>query len=103
MLAVLANEHFDSKEWLFEIKWDGYRSLATIQKKKVHLYSRNFQSFDSRYPIILNDLTSLPTDTLLDGEIVVLDENGKPSFQLLQQYPQKQEGLLVYMVFDILC
>lgn len=102
MLAKLGGEPFDSKDFLFEIKWDGYRALANIQKKKAHLYSRNFQSFDRLYPSLVKELSAISSDALLDGEIVVLDDSGKPSFQLLQNYPAEQKGYLAYMVFDIL-
>ena len=102
MLAKLGGEPFDSNDFLFEIKWDGYRALANIQKKKVHLYSRNLQSFDRLYPSLVHELSSLSSDVLVDGEIVVLDDSGKPSFQLLQNYPAEQKGFLAYIVFDIL-
>ncbi len=102
MLATLIDKPFDAKEWIFEIKWDGYRALAVIQKNATHLYSRNFQLFDKRFPALLDDLHSIHEDALLDGEIVVLDHEGKPAFQLVQNYQRTQEGTLVYYVFDLL-
>jgi bifunctional non-homologous end joining protein LigD len=102
MLATFVNRPFDSKDWIFELKWDGYRALAKIQNHTVHLYSRNFLLFDHRYPDIINDLHSLKKDAILDGEIVVLDNEGKPSFQLVQNYQGSHEGSLVYYVFDLL-
>jgi bifunctional non-homologous end joining protein LigD len=102
MLATLVDEPFDDKDWIFEIKWDGYRALAEIHKDRVHLYSRNFQSFDRRFPPLVDDLNSIKVDALLDGEIVVLDEQGKPSFQLVQNYQKNQIGTLIYYVFDLL-
>jgi bifunctional non-homologous end joining protein LigD len=102
MLATLVDEPFDAKEWIFEIKWDGYRALAEIQKESAHLYSRSSQSFDKRYPSLINDLSSIQVKALLDGEIVVLDDKGKPSFQMVQNYQRTQKGTLVYYVFDLL-
>ncbi len=102
MLATLVDKPFDAKDWIFEIKWDGYRALAEIQKESRHLYSRNAQSFDKRFPVLLKDLDAVQVSALLDGEIVVLDDQGKPSFQLVQNYQRTQSGTLVYYVFDLL-
>jgi bifunctional non-homologous end joining protein LigD len=102
MLATLVDEPFDDKDWIFEVKWDGYRALAEIHKNDVHLYSRNLQSFDHRFSALVDDLNSIKVDALLDGEIVVLDEQGKPSFQLVQNYQKNQIGTLIYYVFDLL-
>lgn len=102
MLATLVDESFDAKDWIFEIKWDGYRALAEIQKGGIHLYSRSFQLFDKRYPTLIKNLSSIQVSALLDGEIVVLDEEGKPSFQLVQNYQRTKKGNLVYYVFDLL-
>lgn len=102
MLATLVDEPFNDKDWIFEVKWDGYRALAEIQKGSCHLYSRNLQTFDKRFPALLDDLRSIPTTALLDGEIVVLDDQGKPSFQLVQNYQRTQSGTLIYYVFDLL-
>lgn len=102
MLATLIDDPFDDKDWIFEIKWDGYRALAEIKKGSIHLYSRNLQLFDKRYPILIDDLRSIQIPALLDGEIVVLDEDGQASFQMLQNYPRDQKGSLIYYVFDLL-
>jgi bifunctional non-homologous end joining protein LigD len=102
MLATLVDEPFDAQDWIFEVKWDGYRALAEIQKESCHLYSRNLQTFDKRFPALLADLRSIPATALLDGEIVVLDDQGKPSFQLVQNYQRTQSGTLIYYVFDLL-
>ena len=102
MLATLVDKPFDSKDWIFEIKWDGYRALAAIKKESIHLYSRNSQLFDNRFPDLLDDLKAIHSEALLDGEIVVSDSNGNPSFQLVQNYQRLHEGTLVYYVFDLL-
>ena len=103
MLATLIKKPFDSNEWLFEIKWDGYRAIAEIQKDSVLLYSRNDLNFNSQFPEIVESLKKMQITAVLDGEIVVLDKQGRSQFQLLQQYFKYKKGILVYYVFDILC
>lgn len=102
MLATLKEEPFDSKDWLFEIKWDGYRAVGNVVNGTAHLYSRNEQAFNSHFPFVIQDLSKIDHQVILDGEIVALDKKGNPSFQILQNYPRNREGQLVYMVFDIL-
>ncbi|MBI3625145.1 MAG: DNA ligase D, partial [Candidatus Rokubacteria bacterium] len=85
MLATLGERPFSSKEWLFEIKYDGVRVLADRNGETVELYGRSGQVITARYPELVGALRRLPVDRLLvDGEIVALDEGGKPSFQRLQ-------------------
>ena len=100
MLATLIDEPFDSDEWLFEVKWDGYRAQAVIDKNKVALISRNKLSFNQKFPSIVQELQQIPAKVILDGEIVALDDKGKSHFQLLQNY--KKKTALCYYVFDIL-
>lgn len=102
MLATLIEKPFNSNEWLFEIKWDGYRAIAEIQKDSALLYSRNDLNFNSQFPEIVESLKKMQITAVLDGEIVVLDEQGRSKFQLLQQYFKYKKGILVYYVFDIL-
>jgi bifunctional non-homologous end joining protein LigD len=102
MLASPVAQPFDRKDWLFEIKWDGYRAIGEVSQAGVRLYSRNNLSFEDRYPAIVDSLRGLGHDAVLDGEIVVLDETGKPQFQLLQSYGKSRRGTLVYYVFDLL-
>jgi len=102
MLTTLVDEAFDSDDWLFEIKWDGYRAVSGISGGKVELYSRNNLSFNSRYPEIVEELSTWPIDAVLDGEIVALDENGHSRFQFLQNWMSDQQGTLRYYMFDIL-
>jgi len=85
MLATLVDEPFDDDDWIFEIKWDGYRALAYMQDSKIRLVSRNQNEFQD-YP----ELREIPkciraNKAILDGEIVALDEQGRPSFSLMQQ------------------
>lgn len=103
MKATLAAEPFDHPDWLFEMKWDGFRAIAARIGKITDIYSRNFKSFSDRYPVISSAFKSLfEKDIVLDGEICCIDREGKSSFQLLQQYQSTGEGTLVYYVFDIL-
>jgi bifunctional non-homologous end joining protein LigD len=102
MLASLGDEPFDNHNWIFELKWDGYRAIAELDKKKVKLYSRNGLSFNERYPALVSELEKLGLRAVLDGEVVVFDEEGKPNFQKLQHYDDNRHLPLVYYVFDIL-
>ncbi|MBV8345215.1 MAG: non-homologous end-joining DNA ligase [Candidatus Eremiobacteraeota bacterium] len=102
MLATLIDEPFDDPEWLFEIKWDGYRALCTIDAGKLSLVSRNGLDMLARFP----DLAQLSTafasvPVMVDGEIVSLDSRGRSSFQRLQESQKKPAGL-TYAAFDLL-
>jgi bifunctional non-homologous end joining protein LigD len=102
MLASPVEQPFDRPDWLFEVKWDGYRAIAEVEDGGVRLYSRNMLSFHRRYLPIVNSLERLKHDAVLDGEIVVVDDKGKPRFQLLQSYQKTGQGALVYQAFDLL-
>jgi bifunctional non-homologous end joining protein LigD len=91
----------EGKDWTYEIKWDGYRAIAFKTGGKVHLRSRNDNDFAPRYPSITQALAGLPDDTVMDGEIVALDESGRPSFNVLQNYGTAQAPVFYY-VFDVL-
>ncbi len=86
MLATLAEKPFSGKGWLFEIKYDGVRVFAYREQEGVELYGRSKQRVTQRYPEVTRALSALPfTRFLLDGEVIALDESGRPSFQRLQQ------------------
>lgn len=102
MLAKLVEAPFDDDAWIFETKWDGYRSLAYIQNKSVNLYSRNYLSFNDTFKPVREDLQQIAETCILDGEIVILDKEGKSKFQLMQNYQKNKQGNLFYYVFDIL-
>lgn len=102
MLAAITEAPFDNDEWLYELKWDGYRALAEVNKGKVRLYSRNNQDFNDDFPEVVKALEKLPGTLLLDGEVVAVDEKGVPKFQLLQKHTKGQEQKLLFYVFDIL-
>ena len=86
MLASVTETLFDDPNWLFEIKWDGYRAVAFIENGSVRLVSRNQNDLTARYPE-LRDLAKFVNgkNAILDGEVVVLDEQGRSSFSLMQQ------------------
>jgi len=102
MLASTADESFDDNEWLFELKLDGYRAIAEISTNRVKLYSRNGLSFATHYPVITEALQKIKQEIIVDGEIVLINEEGKPDFQKLQHYESNMQYPLVYYVFDIL-
>lgn len=101
MLAHQVSKPFDRKNWLFELKWDGYRAISEIEHGKVSLYSRNNQPFNKKFAPVAESLAGFPHNAVLDGEVVTLNDKGLPDFQLLQDYP-KSGGELMYYVFDIL-
>jgi len=102
MLATLVTEPFDHPDWIFEVKWDGYRAVAEIRDDGVSLYSRNLISFHKKFFPIVDSLRKLKFDAVLDGEIIVVDDQGRPDFQMLQHYQDSGSGHLLYYVFDLL-
>jgi bifunctional non-homologous end joining protein LigD len=85
-LARSADEPFDGDQWLFELKYDGVRALAIRDGARAHLYARKGTEITGQYPEVALALQSLPFDRfVMDGEIVALDDRGRPDFQLLQQ------------------
>ncbi len=101
MLATPAGQPFDHPDWLFEVKWDGYRAIAEIRDHEVALYSRNQLPLQRKFPAIVDALRTFRFEAVLDGEIVVVDEQGYPDFQLLQNR-KSGSGHLLYYVFDLL-
>lgn len=102
MLATVVAEPFDDPDWLFEIKWDGYRALCTIEEKRFSLVSRNGLDMLQRFPdlkALAGAFASVPI--VVDGEIVSLDSRGRSEFQRLQESQKKPAGL-IYAAFDLL-
>ena len=102
MLANTKEKAFDNADWVFENKYDGYRAVAVINPTDVQLFSRNELSFNASFKPIADELQKIDHIAVLDGEIVVEDENGKANFQLLQNYLKTGFGTLKYYVFDLL-
>jgi bifunctional non-homologous end joining protein LigD len=102
MLATLVQELPRGKEWLFEVKWDGYRAISYVAGAEVTLKSRRGNDFTSRFEVVAKEIVKAvkTPDCVLDGEVCALDENGRASFSAMQQ--GKPGTPLVYYVFDLL-
>lgn len=102
MLATLHSEPPEEAGWLYEIKWDGYRSIAYLNKGAVDIRSRNNKSFNEKFYPVHAALKKWAINAVLDGEIVVVNEEGKPDFGSLQLWRSEADGQLVFYVFDVL-
>ncbi len=103
MLASPAKKIFKDPDWVFELKWDGYRVMANINDGQVDIYSRNGISYNSKFASIKKALEHIPHNCILDGEVIVVNDEGKNDFQKLQKYDSvKTKGQLQYQVFDLL-
>src|SRR3989449_6877474 len=92
MLLLRADNLPQGDAWQYELKLDGYRALAIKTGGKIQLRSRNDNDFSLRYPAIAKSLSSLPNETVVDGEGVAIDESRKPSFNTLQNHAASAEG-----------
>jgi bifunctional non-homologous end joining protein LigD len=101
MLARLVSRVPAGEKWQYEIKLDGYRALAIKNKKELQLLSRRGSELNRRYAAIAKALKSLPDGTIVDGEIVAMDSNGRPSFTLLQKAAGRKRELYFY-AFDLI-
>jgi len=101
MLCTLTKEVVGDKDYLYEIKWDGYRIISHIQDNKVKMSSRSALDYTKKYPPVAKALKELEHDAVLDGEVVVFNEEGKPDFDALQLY-NGHETPINYCVFDVL-
>ncbi|RYU89346.1 DNA ligase D [Mucilaginibacter terrigena] len=102
MLATLVNEPFDDPDWIYEVKWDGYRTLGFINKGEVQLLSRNNKDFNEKYYPLKKLLESWKLNAVIDGEILVLNDKGVSNFGALQNWRSEADGELVLYIFDIL-
>jgi DNA ligase D-like protein (predicted ligase) len=101
MLLLRTDSLPDSPQWLYELKLDGYRAIAFKRNGAVHLRSRNDNDFSVRYPGVIKALAKLPDNTVIDGEVVAFDQDGRPSFNALQNYGSAPAPV-VYYVFDLM-
>ena len=101
MLAVLVNEPFNTEGWVYEVKWDGYRAISLLKKSRVEIKSRNNKSFSDKFYPVTRALAELKLNAVLDGEIVVTNENGISDFGSLQNWRSEADGELNYYMFDI--
>ncbi len=102
MLATMIDQPFNKEGWQYEIKWDGYRALAFCNKNKVSLKSRNDKSFNDKFYPVLKTLQQWNINAVIDGEVVVLDEDGKSNFGALQNWRSEADGEIYFYVFDLL-
>lgn len=102
ILATLVDEPFNDSEWQFELKLDGYRTLAYLHNGNVDLRSRKNNSFNKQFDTIVSALEEWNINAVIDGEVVVLNDEGKPDFNKIQLWDTHREGHLVYYVFDLL-
>lgn len=102
MLATLAEMPLEGTEWLFEIKWDGFRALSYLQGSDVDIRSRNNKKFTGKFYPLRDALADWNIRAVVDGEITVTDKNGLPDFGALQTWRSEADGELVYYLFDML-
>jgi bifunctional non-homologous end joining protein LigD len=102
MLATLVSDPVAEGDWLYEIKWDGYRALAYMAQGKVEIRSRNNKSFNEKFYPVYEALQQWNINAVVDGEIVVLNEEGVPDFGDLQLWRSEADGQLAFYVFDVL-
>jgi bifunctional non-homologous end joining protein LigD len=90
----------EGSDWTYEVKLDGYRAIGVKSDRETILYSRNHKNFNKRFPQIAQALADLPDETVIDGEVVALDESGRPDFHRLQLTAEASR--IHYFVFDLL-
>src|ERR1700680_1599083 len=101
-MDVLAVERLpDDAQWVWEIKLDGYRAIAVKSASAVALFSRRKKSLSQKFPYIIEALAGLPVGTVVDGELVALDDRGRPDFNLLQNF-RGAASRIHYYIFDLL-
>ena len=91
----------DGDRWAYQLKFDGYRAIAFKTSGKIHLRSRNDNDFSVRYSNVVKGLAKLPDETVIDGEVIALDDDGRPSFNILQNHGSSEAPVL-YFVFDVM-
>jgi bifunctional non-homologous end joining protein LigD len=101
MLCTLTKDPLNDEEYIYEIKWDGYRIISYVNGSKVRMDSRSSLDYTKKYPLITRELKKLGHRMVLDGEVVVFDKDGLPNFDALQLY-NGHDTPIHYCVFDIL-
>ncbi len=101
MLLLRTDSLADGEQWLYELKLDGYRAIAFKRDEIVHLRSRNDNDFSGRYPGVVKGLAKMPDHTVIDGEVIAFDDDGRPSFYALQNHGSAAAPV-IYYVFDVI-
>jgi bifunctional non-homologous end joining protein LigD len=102
MLATIVDKPFDEEGWLYEVKWDGYRTIIYLNKGEVEMRSRNNKSFNEKFYAVYDALKKWKINVVADGEIVVLNEKGISNFGDLQNWRSEADGELILYLFDVL-
>jgi bifunctional non-homologous end joining protein LigD len=90
----------DGERWEYQLKFDGYRAIAFKTGGRICLRSRNESDFNQRYPAVVRGLANLPDETVIDGEVIAFDDDGRPSFNALQN--SSGNAAVMYFVFDVM-
>jgi len=101
MLCLAVAKLPEGPDWQLELKLDGYRGMGIKSNGRAHLASRNGKNFSERFPTITRALNHLPDESVIDGEIVAVNEAAVPSFNLLQNFGGDEHTILLY-AFDLL-
>jgi ATP-dependent DNA ligase len=101
MLLLRTDSLSSGEQWLYELKFEGYRAIAFKRDGVVHLRSRNDNDFSGRYSGVVKGLAKMPDNTVIDGEVIAFDDEGRPSFNALQNYGPAPAPVLYY-VFDVM-
>ncbi|HEX8517951.1 MAG TPA: DNA ligase D [Bacteroidia bacterium] len=102
MLATLVDKPFDEEGWVYEVKWDGYRAVAFADNGMIELKSRNNKSFNEKFYPVINAIKDWGLNVVVDGEVVVVGEDGISNFGDLQNWRSEADGQLLFYVFDLL-
>jgi bifunctional non-homologous end joining protein LigD len=103
MAATLTDKGFRDDDWLFEIKWDGYRIEAVVKDGTARIFTRNGNDGETYFPKLLTNATWIEAgEAIVDGEVVAIGEDGMPDFSLLQELTTGSSTSLVYQAFDLL-
>ncbi len=103
MLATLVDTPFDSDQWVYEIKWDGYRAISYLNNGNADIRSRNNLSFNEQFPPVAEALKDWKINAVVDGEIIAVNKKGASDFQQLQNFQKSDKpAALAYYLFDIL-
>ena len=101
MECALVSNLPEGPDWTYEVKLDGYRAIGVKTTSEAILYSRNGKNFNKRYPYLAEAVGDLPADTVIDGEVVALDDSGRPDFHRLQHFGAEAPRIH-YFVFDLI-